>query len=255
MTAVNQEIVTSHWNNRAKSYRFNISRDFFSRGVNDRWRELVAEAIGPTPPLEVLDAGCGPAVLTRLLLDLGHAVTAVDVSEKMLAIARQNVGPENDRVRFHQASAAKLPFADGTFDLVISRYLVWTLPEPAKAMREWRRLLKPGGRLGIIDGNFYYHYYRSRFRRWLTHLNSLWYKVRSGFDPGQKLATHYARDLPTTRVLRPDWDIGVLTGLGFENIRIFTNLDRRIRDTRPWTLKRLISHWNNLFMVVATKDR
>lgn len=179
MTAVNQEIVTSHWDSRAKSYRFNINRDFFRHGVNDRWRELLAEAIGPTGPLNVLDAGCGPAVLTRLLLELGHAVTAVDVSKKMLAIAREKVGPDNDRVCFHQASAAELPFADRTFDLVISRYVVWTLPEPVRAMREWRRLLKPGGRLGIIDGNWYYHYYRSRFRRWVANIDSLWYKVRS----------------------------------------------------------------------------
>ena len=253
MNQIKQEVVTKHWNERAKSYRFNIKRDFFRQGVDERWRDLLAEALGNSGPLKVLDAGCGPAVLTRLMLDLGHEVTAVDVSEKMLEFAKEAVGNVNGRVRFQQGNVADLPFEDGQFDLVISRYVVWTLPDPAGAIAEWRRLIKPGGRLGIIDGNWYYHYYRSAVHRCWSGINSFVYKIRSGFDPGQKLATGYARDLPTTQVLRPDWDLGVLAGLGFEETKIYRNLERRIWGALSW--KRLKNPWNNQFLLVATKPK
>lgn len=251
MTAINQERVTDHWNFRAKSYRFNINRDFFNQDVAPRWRALLAEAIGNVEPQKVLDAGCGPAVLTRLLLGLGHDVTGVDVSEKMIEIAREAVGEGNNRVRFQQGNVADLPFDDESYDLIVSRYVVWTLPDPVKALKEWQRLLKPGGRLGIVDGNWYYHYYRSPFKRWWSRVNNLMYRIRSGFDPGQKLATNYAPELPTTHVLRPDWDQGVLAGLGFENIQVYSNIERRIWG--PWSANRLKNPWNHQFLIMATK--
>ena len=211
----------------------------------------MAEAIGDVGSQKVLDAGCGPAVLTRLLLDLGHRVTAVDVSENMIELARQTVGKENDHVNFHQADVADLPFEDAGFDMIISRYVVWTLPDPVKVLIEWQRLLKPGGRIGIIDGNWYYHYYRSRIRRCWAHVSNFTYKVRSGFDPGQKIATNYAYDLPTTHVLRPDWDLGVLAGLGFENIKVYPHLERRI--WRSWSWERLKNPWSHQFLIMAEK--
>ena len=165
MTAVNQDTVTDHWNVRADSYNFNISRDLFQNDVDRRWKDLLAESLGDNGPLNILDAGCGPAVLTRLMLDLGHTVTGVDVSEKMIDHARKVVGDRCERVSFQQGSADELPFEDECFDLVISRYVVWTLPDPVKALTEWRRLLKPGGRIGIIDGNWYYHYFRSPVKK------------------------------------------------------------------------------------------
>ena len=251
MTTLNQGLVTDHWNFRADIYRFNMIRDFFRNDVADRWRDLLAEAIGDVGPQNVLDAGCGPAVLTKTLLDLGHRVTAVDVSEKMIEIAREIVGSGNDRISFHLADVVDLPFEDASFDMIFSRNVVWTLPEPVKALTEWRRLLKPGGRLGVIDGNWYYHYYRSRIKRWWADISNLTYKVRSGFKPGQKLAAHYAFDLATTHVLRPDWDLGVLAGLGFENVKVYQDLERRVWGT--WSLKRFTNPWNNQFLIMATK--
>ncbi len=245
-----QEMVTNHWNNRARSYQFNISRDFFRNKVDERWRKVLADAIGDTGPLEVLDAGCGPAVLTRLLLGLGHSVTAIDVSEAMLELARTSVEP-GSKVNFHQASAEELPFEDESFDLVINRYVVWTLPDPVRAIREWRRVLKPGGRVCIIDGNWYYNYYHSPIRRAWNELTHLIYKVRSGFDKGQKLATNYAKELPSTWVLRPHWDLGILAGLGFENVRVVKNLERHIRQNR--IKDRLKNPWHHQFLLMATK--
>ncbi len=248
--ALEQEMVTTHWNNRAKSYQFNLSKDFFRDDASSRWRDLLAAAIGTTAPLDALDVGCGPAVLTRLLLELGHTVTAVDVSEKMLELGRQSVPPDS-RVSFHQASAAELPFEDASFDLVINRYVVWTLPNPVQALREWQRVLKPGGRLCVIDGNWYYHYYTSPVRRGWSKFIHFLYKARSGFDKSQKLATGYARELPTTWVLRPDWDLGLLAGLGFEEVEVIKGLEQRIRT--HWLKDRLKNPWAHQFLIMAKK--
>ena len=253
MKSIGQEVVTSHWDNRATSYHFNMNKDFFIGNVMEGWRNLFSTFIGDVGPLQVLDAGCGPAVLTRLLLDLGHQVTAVDVSDQMLQAAREVIGPDNDRVRFFQGDVADLPFDEGVFDLIINRYLVWTLPEPVKALREWRRLLRPGGRLCIIDTNWYYHYYRSRLNRWWVNTYQLYYQVRSGFNSGQKLATHYARDLPCTHVLRPHWDVGLLTGLDFENLEVYHDIGPQVFGA--WSLNRLKNPWHRRFLVSGSKRR
>ena len=251
MSQVTQDVVTKHWNERARSYQFNMKRDFFAHGVDDRWRQILADALGDAGRLKVLDAGCGPAVMTKLLLDLGHEVTGVDTSQEMLQYGQEMLGDATERVHFQQGSVDDLPFEDETFDLIISRYVVWTLPDPVKALAEWQRLLKPGGRVLVIDGNWYYHYYHSyAYRLWYA-LNTLSYKVRSGFDPSQKLATSYASDLPTTKLLRPDWDLGMLAGLGFTNMQVFRNLERKIWGSLSW--QRWKSPWNHIFLLVATK--
>ena len=56
------------------------------------------------------------------------------------------------RCRFEQADAEQLPFAPASFDLVISRHVLWTLPHPEAAIDEWIRVLRPGGRLVVVDG-------------------------------------------------------------------------------------------------------
>lgn len=248
-----QDLVTHHWNQRARSYQFNISKDFFTDRVSGRWRGLLEETLGPGRPREVLDAGCGPAVLTRLLLDLGHRVTAVDVSEEMLEIARQKVSQSESyrQATFQRASVSELPFENDSFDAVLSRYVIWTLPDPIGALREWYRIVKPGGLVGIIDGNWYYDYYHNRFKRLWSQLATLHYKIRSGFDPGQKLATGYARGLPCSHVRRPDWDVGVLGALGYLDVTVRQGLEQQIwgRVSLHW----LKSPWSHQFLITGRK--
>lgn len=215
-----QTVVTRHWNQRAPSYVRNHKPLFSNPAVSRRWAGVVAGFVGRDEQLTILDAGCGPGTVTRTLVELGHKVTAVDVSTEMLDLARGFVESENGEIEFLNADAADLPLPDNHFDLIISRYVVWTLPDPAKAIREWHRVLKPGGRMGIIDGNWYLHTTRNGPSRLWLNMLGLMYKIRSGFDKSQKLATHYAGELPTTYARRPDWDVGLLTGLGFSDIKI-----------------------------------
>jgi ubiquinone/menaquinone biosynthesis C-methylase UbiE len=73
----------------------------------------------------------------------------------MLVEARHKAAARHLAVRFEEGDAEQLPFAPGSFDLVISRHVLWTLPHPEAAIDEWLRVLRPGGRLAIIDGAQY----------------------------------------------------------------------------------------------------
>jgi SAM-dependent methyltransferase len=245
-----QAVVTRHWDDRVPSYVRNHGWLFRNRAAQEKWRLFVAEFVGPGSGLDVLDAGCGPATLTGPLVQLGHRLTAVDVSKEMLEQAGRILGDQAGKVRFLNADASNIPLPDSSFDLVVSRYVVWTLPDPAQAVREWMRLLRPGGRLCIIDGNWYYHYYRGGWARWWLHLVDFGYKIKNGFDKSQKMATSYVATLPTTRVLRPDWDVGLLSGVGFTDIRVQHKLDALVSGMSWQRLNTLLAR---PFMVQARK--
>ncbi|MFO7634514.1 MAG: class I SAM-dependent methyltransferase [Caldilinea sp.] len=100
----------------------------------------------------VLDAGCG-AGHTALALAPGVAhVTAVDISAAMLAQGRQLAHARGLRnVSFEIGDVEALTFADGSFDLVTSRYSAHHWPHPQQALREFRRVLRRGGRLLLSD--------------------------------------------------------------------------------------------------------
>jgi ubiquinone/menaquinone biosynthesis C-methylase UbiE len=72
----------------------------------------------------------------------------------MLAEARRKATERGTTVRFEEGDAEQLRFVSGSFDLAISRHLLWTLPNPEAALDEWIRILRPGGRLVVVDGQF-----------------------------------------------------------------------------------------------------
>ena len=94
----------------------------------------------------VLDVGCGTGVLAREVasrLGVKQNVTAVDINESMLAVAKE-IEPD---IAWHQADATALPFADNSFDVVMSQFMLMFVPDREAALREMWRVLKPGGRL------------------------------------------------------------------------------------------------------------
>jgi SAM-dependent methyltransferase len=115
-----------------------------------------AEAAGPGTPKRVLDVGCGTGALTTASAARWPRarVTGVDISDGMLAIARRELVPlpadMTRRIRYVRASADRLPFEDGTFDLVVSAFVLQLVPSMFRALREARRVLRPGGLLAYV---------------------------------------------------------------------------------------------------------
>jgi ubiquinone/menaquinone biosynthesis C-methylase UbiE len=77
----------------------------------------------------------------------------VDFAPAMIAEARRKAQERGVTVRFEEGDIEQLPFAAGSFDFVISRHVLWTLPHPEAAIDEWIRLLRPAGRLVVVDSH------------------------------------------------------------------------------------------------------
>jgi ubiquinone/menaquinone biosynthesis C-methylase UbiE len=94
----------------------------------------------------VLDLGCGAGVLMERLLESGYKTTGADVSEDMLALARERLSrfPAGD-FRLWQANCESLPFRDGEFDVVLCMGVFGYVEDVDRAVGEIRRVLKPGG--------------------------------------------------------------------------------------------------------------
>ena len=100
---------------------------------------------------------------------LGHAVTGLDFSPAMIALAEAKAEAEAQaraacttpaaspwrRPLFHVMNAAEPAFAPASFDVLLCRHLLWALPAPAEVLRRWAALLKPGGRLLLIEGRWH----------------------------------------------------------------------------------------------------
>ncbi|MFI8189067.1 class I SAM-dependent methyltransferase [Streptomyces sp. NPDC085946] len=99
---------------------------------------------------DVLDLGCGTGSLSLLAAEQGHRVTGVDLSPAMVALAREKLAGR-DAV-FLLGDAAAPPVGERRFDAVLARHVLWTLPDPARVLRHWRGLLRPGGRLVLVEG-------------------------------------------------------------------------------------------------------
>lgn len=108
--------------------------------------------------------------------------------------------------------AQQLEFEDNSFDLVISRNVLWNLEKPEQAYKEWLRVLKPGGILLNCDGNFYYYVtdaeYGDRTRWEHKHMNGVC------ANPIDRIG----ESLPMARELRPQWDDRTLCALGASEV-------------------------------------
>lgn len=104
------------------------------------------------PGMTVLDCGCGPGSITLGIAERisDGTVVGIDISESQVELGRQSAAERGiGNVRFRQGSAYELPFPDASFDAVFSNALLEHLREPARALREFRRVLRPGGRVGV----------------------------------------------------------------------------------------------------------
>lgn len=104
----------------------------------------------------VLDVGCGTGVLTRLAataVGMTGYVVGIDPGPRMLAAARHAAAANATRVEFRLAAVERLPFASGSFDAVLSSLMLHHLPPDVKrdGLQEIYRVLRPGGRLIVVD--------------------------------------------------------------------------------------------------------
>ena len=141
--------IKDYWNWRSVSYGHDEDK---SIAIADRWESIINELAVGAPGRRALDIGTGTGQLAVYLARAGFDVTGIDLAENMISHAAQYAAGQKLFIDFKAGDAEALDFGCDSFDAIVSRNLLWTLPKPHRALREWRRVLKPGGTLIVSDG-------------------------------------------------------------------------------------------------------
>jgi SAM-dependent methyltransferase len=141
------EQVRRFWDADAATYDHDPGHYPVSTLERAAWRGTL-ELLLPAAPARVLDVGAGTGFLSLIAAELGHHVTAVDLSSGMLGRLQAKARQADLDVEIVEAEAASVP--SGPFDAVMSRHLLWTLLEPKAALRAWHEVA-PHGRLVLVE--------------------------------------------------------------------------------------------------------
>ncbi|MGH9016618.1 MAG: class I SAM-dependent methyltransferase [Acidimicrobiales bacterium] len=140
--------------------RYDRLAELLSFGQNGRWRRAMVDHIVESSPDLVLDVATGPAgVALQIAGRTGAAVVGLDVTEAMLRQARTTIAAAGARISVTRGRGEQLPFADATFDAVTFTYLLRYVDDPAAALAELARVVKPGGTVANLE----FHVPPSRF--------------------------------------------------------------------------------------------
>ncbi|WP_324787136.1 class I SAM-dependent methyltransferase [Streptomyces sp. H51] len=140
------------WDARAAAFDEEPDHGLRDPGVRRAWAGRLTGWL-PRRAGDVLDLGCGTGSLSLLAAEQGHHVTGVDRSPAMVGLARAKAAGQAGRdVVFLVGDAALPPVGERRFDVVLVRHVLWALPDPGRALRHWRRLLRPGGRFVLVEG-------------------------------------------------------------------------------------------------------
>ena len=212
------EEIKSYWNKRAEGYSIS-NRESLEGNDKEEYEKFLRKYIPKNKKCKTIDMGCGPGFLAILLADMGYESFAFDCTENMLAKAEENARDLGVKIHTIQGDAQNPDIEDESFDLLVSRNVIWNLENPEKAYKEWIRILKPGGRIIILDGNHYCYLFDDKYmeeRKSSTHIND--HKNMMGVDTSQ--IDKIAYDLPLSNKIRPEWDKNILESLGVKIIDI-----------------------------------
>jgi demethylmenaquinone methyltransferase / 2-methoxy-6-polyprenyl-1,4-benzoquinol methylase len=135
--------------------RYDLLNSLMSAGLHHRWRERAVDIAAPRPGDSVLDVCCGTGDLTLELAGRvapGGKVIGCDFSEPMLDLAREKTEKRGvGGVRFEWADALSLPYDDARFDAVTVGFGVRNFADRDRGLREMARVLRPGGKLVILE--------------------------------------------------------------------------------------------------------
>ncbi|WP_328899462.1 trifunctional class I SAM-dependent methyltransferase/NUDIX hydrolase/VOC family protein [Streptomyces sp. NBC_00441] len=142
-------MTTTDWDSLADTFDQEADHGLLDPVVRAAWARRM-ESWLPAGPSDVLDLGCGTGSLALLAAGQGHRLTGVDSSPRMVERARAKLAGTDAEVLV--GDAARPPVGDRGFDVILARHVVWTLPDPAAVLRHWAGLLRPGGRLVLVEG-------------------------------------------------------------------------------------------------------
>ena len=140
------------WDHEAATFDDDPDHGLRDPAIRAAWRTLLIGLLPPAPA-RIADLGCATGTLTVLLADEGYAVDAVDFSPAMIRRATAKAAGRVE-VAIIRGDASDPPVEASAYDVVLCRHVLWALPQPAAALARWVQLLRPGGRLVLIEGSW-----------------------------------------------------------------------------------------------------
>jgi len=135
--------------------RYDLLNRIISLGIDRRWRRKAVASLRLQPGELLVDlaTGTGDVALEAARQVAGLRVVGVDPSEKMLAVGRTKVADKGlaESISLRTGAADRLPFEDGSVDAISMAFGIRNVPDRPAALREMRRVLRPGGRLAILE--------------------------------------------------------------------------------------------------------
>jgi ubiquinone/menaquinone biosynthesis C-methylase UbiE len=245
------ERINSYWNRAAEDYN-QCSSSMHASGPDKntlRWQSLFCNAL-PDETHTILDVGTGPGIIAIMLAEMGYALTGIELSPEMLKFARHNAQKKNLSIRFEQSDADSLPFDDNSFDVIVSRHLLWTTLNPEKVLLEWMRVLKPHGKIVYVDGNWYKNDGTFKRKVWMG-FSAFITAITELRDPrSEDLSEEMKQSLWSVKVTRPQYDREILEKIGFSDIIISESIDAKVTDWMGYLKE---GYWGPRFMVSAKK--
>lgn len=235
-----KERITNYWTKRSSGFKEQRKAELHDP-IAQRWQKEIEKYL-PKGKLKILDVGCGAGFFTILLSKMGHEVTGTDLTPDMIRYARELVEEEKADCQFLIMDGESLDFEDGTFDVVISRNLTWTLPDTARAYKEWLRVLKKGGILLNFDANYGAVNFADTSKLPKNHTHN-----KLGLDMMAE-CEEIKRQLPISSRIRPAWDVETLGNLGVERLSVDFSVSRKI-----YTVKDEFYNPDALFALFAVK--
>ncbi|MFD9972147.1 methyltransferase domain-containing protein [Streptomyces sp. NPDC059017] len=142
-------MTTIDWDAAADTFDDEPDHGLRDPAVRHAWAERMRHWLPPAPS-DVLDLGCGTGSLALLAAGQGHRVTAVDLSPRMAEAARRKLAGTGAEVLTGRAE--RPPVGDRRYDTVLVRHVLWAMDDPEAALTHWTSLLRPGGRLVLVEG-------------------------------------------------------------------------------------------------------
>mgnify|MGYP000854756287 CR=1 FL=1 len=242
--------VEEGWKISAEGYSEFI-KDELNNGEKEIWTNLILENAPKEGKLKILDVGTGPGFFSIILSLAGHDVIGIDASEDMIKCAKENAEKAGVSPMFRVMDSHCVTFPDESFDLIVSRNVVWTLVSPQSAYRDWLRLLKKGGRVLVFDADWLgdcrdVSLKAQREKDRLEYTKN-YGEPRVSYKDAEK-ARGWRVNLPLASEIRPDWDLKTMEKVGYGSIKC-TIVSDRVYDKPRLLLNRSVP----MFMVQGDK--